>query len=362
MRNQPRYASARTIYYDCTDGALYGVGSASRGYKYHPSLGSAANSDLQSKLGANWFAIGIYDGSAFGYWRFYSSYTYIRVTYSTGNRPPVADANGPYYGDEGSSIQFDGSGSYDPDGDPITYRWNIAGSWTGWSGSPYTSYTWGDDYSGTVTLEVRDAVFTDPDSTTVTVFNVAPTVDAGQDQTIFSGENVDFQGSFTDPGWLDTHTIHWDFDDGTTEMGSLTPSHVFFDPWVHHVVLTVTDDDGGVGQDTVDINVLPIPALVEFSPNTLNLDSMGNYVTVKVESFPDDPYTPWDIVGSTVTVEGVGAELKFGTYNDNRYIGKSDRLLLEDAIGAPGDQVELAIAGRLFNRIAFEGYINIRAL
>lgn len=370
--NYDPYSAASTVWRDCGDGASYGYNYFTRNSYEYETLPSTARTDFKNKLGANWFAIGAHRSGdtsywsgykyEYGYFRMYGSYTYLRVTYSLGNRPPVADAGRPYYGNEGSSIQFDGSGSYDPDGDPITYRWNIAGSWTGWSASPYTSYTWGDDYFGTVTLEVRDAVFTDPDSTSVTVFNVAPTVNAGQDQTIFSGESVDFQGSFIDPGWLDTHTIEWDFDDTTTAQGTLTPTHTFYDPWVHNVVLKVTDDDNGVGQDIVDITVLPIPALVEFSPNALNLESMGNYVTVKVEGFPDDPWTTWDILGPTVTVEGVGAELKFGTYNDNRYIGKSDRLLLEDAIGTPSDQVELAIAGRIFNRIAFEGYTEIKAL
>ena len=38
------------------------------------------------------------------------------------NNPPVADAGGPYTGEAGSTlIQFDGSGSSDPDGDTLTF-------------------------------------------------------------------------------------------------------------------------------------------------------------------------------------------------------------------------------------------------
>ena len=33
------------------------------------------------------------------------------------NIPPVADPGGPYAGVEGIEMMFDGSGSYDPDGD-----------------------------------------------------------------------------------------------------------------------------------------------------------------------------------------------------------------------------------------------------
>jgi hypothetical protein len=53
------------------------------------------------------------------------------------------------------------------------------------------------------------------------VNNVAPTMDARSDQTVDEGAVVNFSGSFTDPGLVDTHTIDWDFGDGTTTGGAL---------------------------------------------------------------------------------------------------------------------------------------------
>lgn len=38
---------------------------------------------------------------------------------------PVSDPNGPYFGVEGGSLAFDGTGSYDPDGDSIIYAWDL---------------------------------------------------------------------------------------------------------------------------------------------------------------------------------------------------------------------------------------------
>jgi hypothetical protein len=106
-----------------------------------------------------------------------------------------------------------------------------------------------------------------------------------------------------------------------------------------------------------------IPADVRMEPQSLNLDSNGNYVQVKVEGFPENPeYTPLDVDGPTVTVSGVDVDLKYGTYNDNRWIGKADRLLVEDSIGTPGESVEVEVRGSLLDGTGFNGVAEIKAL
>ncbi len=96
----------------------------------------------------------------------------------------------------------------------------------------------------------------DLDSVTITVNNVAPTVDAGPAQMVNVNDAVQFAGSFTDPGTGDTHTIAWDFDDAGTASGSLTPQHAYTTIGTYTAELTVTDDDDGSHSDTVEITVV----------------------------------------------------------------------------------------------------------
>jgi streptogramin lyase len=91
-------------------------------------------------------------------------------------------------------------------------------------------------------------------STTAIVRNVPPTVDAGPDMRANEGDRVTFSGSFSDPGILDTHTIRWDFGDGTEPVyGTLTPTHVYADNGEYPVTLTVIDKDGEPGSDTLTV-------------------------------------------------------------------------------------------------------------
>ena len=212
---------------------------------------------------------------------------------------PTADANGPYTGDEGSQITFDASGSVDPEAMPMEYRWDFDGddTWDAdWLTSPTAEYTWGDDYSGTVKLEVRDEIGkTDITTTTVEIQNVAPTATfdtLGQPnpQFILPYQELTFTGGFTDPGWEDTHTATWDFGDtaviagDVTEendepdsTGTITGDHSYSAPGTYTVTLTVTDDEGAI--DTATTTVVVVTALEA-------LQDLDDYI----QNTPDDDY------------------------------------------------------------------------
>jgi DNA-binding beta-propeller fold protein YncE len=87
---------------------------------------------------------------------------------STVAYPPVASVGGPYSCRVDSQICFNGSGSYDPDGEIALYQWDFGDGRTGTGAICYHTY----NKSGTfvVTLTVEDVVGSvDADHTTVTV-------------------------------------------------------------------------------------------------------------------------------------------------------------------------------------------------
>ncbi len=195
------------------------------------------------------------------------------------NEFPVADANGDYYGYEGSPVTFDAGDSYDPEGDSLDFRWdfNNDGDWdTDWSTSSTAEFTWGDDHSGTVKVEVRDDIGkTATDTSSVIIENVKPTttldaLNQPNPQFILPlVHDLTFEGSFTDPGWEDTHSSEWDFGDSTSTPGTLTEEndepdstgtttadHVYSDSGTYTVTLTITDDDGGTSSDTMQVEVV----------------------------------------------------------------------------------------------------------
>lgn len=91
----------------------------------------------------------------------------IDVTTLAGNIPPVADAGGPYSGDEGTAITFDGTGSSDADGDALTYNWDFGDGATGTGATPSHTYPTAGSY--TATLTVSDGIDSDQATASVTV-------------------------------------------------------------------------------------------------------------------------------------------------------------------------------------------------
>ena len=191
--------------------------------------------------------------------------TNYRFTFADGtltvlpaNRPPTADAGGPYTVAEGGAVALSGAGA-DPDaGDTLTYAWDLDenGSFeTAGQAPTFSAATLDGPADKLVVLQVCDNRGDCGTSlATVTVTNVAPTVGAIGAPLEPRAVNtvVGASASFTDPGTRDTHTATWDWGDGNTSSGAISAgavsgSHTYTATGVYTVKLTVTD---GGGADT----------------------------------------------------------------------------------------------------------------
>jgi PKD repeat protein len=128
------------------------------------------------------------------------------------------------------------------------------------------THTYYDDCICVVTLTVTDVGGASSQAqAVVVVLNVAPSVQwtsESEDGSILNppypeGLDILFRAIYFDPGIYDTHTIDWDFGDGTVLLdASATEIHAYGDNDTYDVVLTVTDDDGGVGvQDRPPLDI-----------------------------------------------------------------------------------------------------------
>jgi hypothetical protein len=194
---------------------------------------------------------------------------------------PVAEAGGPYVGEEGQPVILDASNSSDPDGDSLMYRWYIDGMWIDNYYLPYMQWVWSDDFSGEILLEVSDGTNTSTDTALVTIANVPPeilfidgpmAVDVGTEFLMMVNFNAP-PGSRSASGFVDTYTARFDWGDGNlTELALgadeiwANASYLYTEEGVYHIVCTITDDDGGEASAFWDVMVGEIQ-LVDAGPD-----------------------------------------------------------------------------------------------
>ncbi len=98
----------------------------------------------------------------------------LLITFETAEQlPPLADPGGPYFGYTNDPLTLDGTLSFDPEGEPLTYAWDFGDGQQGTGSQPIHTYTAPGVY--TVTLIVNDGTTNSaPVTTTVTIID-APT-------------------------------------------------------------------------------------------------------------------------------------------------------------------------------------------
>jgi len=186
------------------------------------------------------------------------------------NRPPIANASGPYTGETNKEIKFDGSESFDPDDDPLTYVWDF-GDGENASGI-LVAHTYTSTGTFTVTLTVSDGSLSDDDATeaVIAVGNSLPydLVVTGpnsgdiDEELFFSATAYD---SDTDAqihyvfNWDDGSSVHITSNGASGE--TKTASHSWSSFGLYEMEIYAEDNRGGTSETqmlTVAIDVIVI--------------------------------------------------------------------------------------------------------
>ncbi len=160
-----------------------------------------------------------------------------------GDRPPVAVAGSSFSVQAGTTVTLDGTGSSDPDNDPLTYSWNFGDGSTATGSKPTHAFTTPGTFK--VTLTVNDGFgLTSSATLSATVTNAAPTFASNgysASQTISSGTS---SGRF---GTSVATFTSGDYAVGAPGDGTVTLYYT--DAKGNAQVLTLSDPDGQPSTD-----------------------------------------------------------------------------------------------------------------
>ncbi len=193
------------------------------------------------------------------------------VTISNINVAPVADAGmDQAITTIGTTVQLDGTQSYDPDGDPITYQWAFTsipdGSTASLADADTATPTFTADVHGeyVVQLVVKDtSLLSAQDAVVISFTNIKPVANAGTSQSAVVGDTVTINGSGSTDGNGDNLTYQWSFssvpDGSNAEIAGPTAITTTFVPdKAGTYVVQLVVNDGIVDSDpsTVQVQVI----------------------------------------------------------------------------------------------------------
>ncbi|MDW8467456.1 MAG: PKD domain-containing protein [Chloroherpetonaceae bacterium] len=242
------------------------------------------------------------------------------------NRPPVAVVDSLVMACTGQTILFNGSRSYDPDGDAIKFFWDFGDGTTSMQTDPAHIYTKPGQYS--VVLKLNDGFAQEPTIATIPVFiGGSPlAIPSFTDTTVCVQAMLTFNGSrsINPVGAIGSYA--WDFGDGETALGKIV-QHSYTKPGVYSVALTVVGTEGtakrgkcsNVSQATSIVRVVAGP-IAEFSVPTwvatddeVSLDASPSTSGDRIIAYE------WQIHGDTLKQGELASIVKTGVKATHRF-------------------------------------------
>ena len=227
-------------------------------------------------------------------------------------KAPVADAGGPYYGIVGEPVYLDGSKTYDPDGDKLSFAWELSGN--GFYDDLKTKtgyYTWNEPGEYEIYLRVLDDdgyydyaetkayISPQPDNQPPVALCNMP-----KESWVKVGETIvlDASASYDPDGYIVKY--EWDVDglDGYDYTGKIIRIE-YTRPMSYHLTLHVVDDDGAGDTYSFVINVVEEQIEEKYYLNVkvepedagfVNISPLSDYylngTTVILQAFPYEGY------------------------------------------------------------------------
>jgi hypothetical protein len=144
-------------------------------------------------------------------------------------------------------------------------------------------------------------------------------------------QSISFTAAFTDPHQVDTHTVAWDWGDGssdtcppdseacTLDQDSVTGSHIYGEPGVYTIILTVAadSDDADLGSNAVEIEVVENhrPDCLNASPSIDTIWAPTHkFVAVSVLGVTDPDADP-----VSITIDSIYQDEPVDTFGDGSF-------------------------------------------
>jgi len=259
--------------------------------------------------------------------------TIRRVAYFATNQPPVATASAtPTNGAAPLQVSFDGSGSSDPEGQALTYAWDLDGDGQfDDSTAAKPTFTYSQPGSYAVRLRVSDpqGASTASSPIAITANNTPPTATiltptAGTTWKV--GDTISFSGSASDPqqGGLGAAALQWELVvqhcpsnchthqiqtwSGVATGSFTTPDHEY--PSYLELRLTATDAGGLTDTKTLRLDPRTVTLTFASSPTGLQL-TVG-------PSSSQTPFTRTVIEGSrnSISAPSPQGSYEFASWSD----------------------------------------------
>ncbi|HEX5782201.1 MAG TPA: PQQ-dependent sugar dehydrogenase, partial [Solirubrobacteraceae bacterium] len=247
-----------------------------------------------------------------------------RIRNLNANQPPTAVAAGePTSGPAPLTVSFSSAGSADPEGQPITYRWDFGDGTSSTAPNPSHSYTESGRYTARLTTSDGSSE-TISGAVTITVGSppVATILEPTAGRTFRAGEVITYagQGTVPDDGALGGNALSWKvvfhhdshihpvLDGATGSSGTLTiptSGHSFHGETSYEIVLTATDDDGI--QTSTSMRITPEKAPVSLTTSPAGLNVLLDGITRTA------PFAQDEIIGFSYGVDAPSPQISGAT-------------------------------------------------